>query len=171
MKKIIIIIAAVLVLGGIGFFVWQSIQGSYSNNGGSSVPTGASGEQQIGTLAGGVTASEVPAGDSIAIGTASGTVTVKNFYKNAIGIIEGSEVVLAKTGNYEIDYSRADSSFTIMIIKGSVAVAQADAETAMLGMLGVSRADACRLAVSVIVPVSVDAQLGGRSYRSSFCGL
>lgn len=164
MKKTIIIIVAVLVLGGIGFFVWQSIGSSYNNgDGGAGVQGGTSLEPQIGNVTGGVTASEVPAGDSIAIGTASGTVTVKNFYRSALGIIEGSEVVLARTESYEIDYSRADSSFTITIAKGPVAAVQADAEAKLLDMLGVSRADACRLAVSVIIP--------GNLYHSSFCGL
>jgi len=136
---------------------------------GTSSQASNAGEQQMGQVSGGIPASEIPPGDTLAIGTSKGSVKVNNFYKTALGIVEGSEVVMAQTAAYEIDYSAVDSSFIITIKEEPVSAVRSSAETALLNILGIRQKDACSLAVAVIVPAPVDAQLGGRSYPLSFC--
>lgn len=170
MKKQIIIVASVIlviIVAATAYFVF----GGSGSSGGPSGPSGSLGEQSMGNITGGVPSSEIPPGETIVLGSSRGSVTVKNFYKTAIAIIEETEVVLMKNDMFEIDYSKTDSSFTITILKGPVSASRANAEGQLLSILGVAHAAACRLQVSVVVPVSVDAQTGGRSYPLSFCAI
>jgi len=168
-NKIVIVsgvVVAIIVLSVGAYF----LLGGGSGSGKVGAPTGnIQGEQNISNISGGVAPGDIPAGDTLVIGTATGDVTVKNFYKNALGIVEGIQVMLVQNANYEIYYSKSGSTFTIVLLGGSRADAQATAENDLLSVLGTSKADACRLSVSVIVPFTVDAQTGGRTYPLSFC--
>jgi hypothetical protein len=167
MRKIIIIAVVVIVAGVAAFFILRGINGG----GGPSLPGqgGSSGEQNMDNVTGGVSSSDIPSGETLTLGTPSGNVTVKNFYKTALALIEGTEVVLAKNDGYEIDYSNVDSSFVITIRQIPIDSVRVDAESQLLNLLGISKNDACRLSVSVIIPASLDPQAGGRSYPLGIC--
>jgi hypothetical protein len=118
----------------------------------------------------GEAARSVPQGYTFTIATAKGGVAVKNFYLNNPAIIEESTAVVFSTDVYEIDYQIADSSFSLVLRKGPVAQVQSDAERSFLSVLGISREDACKLSVSVIISLAADAT-GGRTSGLSFCGI
>jgi hypothetical protein len=103
----------------------------------------------------------IPAGDFITIGTSGGAVAVKNFYKNALAIVENSEVIIKKTPEYELDYSLADGSFAVTILKSPAAVAVPKAEGDLISVLDISRGDACKLSVKIVIPAATDPQLAG----------
>ncbi|HVM76810.1 MAG TPA: hypothetical protein VMU07_01525 [Candidatus Paceibacterota bacterium] len=145
MKKIIIIgIVIVVVLAGIAAFFFSR------SNGGATMIGGPSGsEQNFNNLQGNIDPSSIPPGDTLALGTKSGTLVVKNFYKNAVGLVEGSELVLVQNPSYEIDYSTIDSSFIMSIKPGAPAGTQNQAIADLMSRLGISHNDACKLPVTI----------------------
>lgn len=163
----LVLIAVVIVLVGVGmaaaftFFrkqpVGQETGGSLSEGTGGNLQP-----QPLGQYPG------VPVGETFTIGTAEGILTVKNFYKSAVAIVEDTDVVLKETRDYSIHYSRADSSFQVIIMNKPTAAARSAAEKDLLSILGVQLADACSLKVVVIVPLPVD-QASAGSFRLSFC--
>ncbi len=164
---VLVVVLIIFIVAIAAYFIFGNKNGVSGLFGGG---TASSGEEQRATgIEGGMSSSEVPSGDTLAIGSSGGSITVKNFYRGALGVIEESEVVMDRTDAYELDYSRADSSFAATLLRGPVAQTRAEAEARLLDILGISRSDACRLSVSVVIPVSVDASLGGRSYPLSFC--
>ncbi len=118
---------------------------------------------------GGINPAGIPSGETLSLGTPKGTITVKNFYKNAVSIDEEIDVLLRTTAQYTISYSRVDSSFQIVVLAAPVAVNQKSAEADLLSLLGVNQSSACSLKISVIIPLPIDANLGGRIYPLSFC--
>lgn len=88
-----------------------------------------------------------PTGDTLNIGTTSGVVSVKNFYKTLIDTEEGS-AIMKENDNYEIFYDRNTSQFYIFMPSGSSARPQAESD--LLSILGIGQQDACKLSVSVI---------------------
>lgn len=89
----------------------------------------------------------IASGNTIQIGTTQGIVTVNNFYKNIVAS-EGEILVLGQNANYQITYDTENSSFYIDVLASVTNVAaQNDAESAFLSLLGVSKADACKLDV------------------------
>jgi hypothetical protein len=86
--------------------------------------------------------------DTITLGTRSGSVTVKNFYKDYIETEEGT-FTFAKTDLYDFGYDPDASVFLIALLKAPVNSSQKSAEDALLEVLDISQADACKLNVSV----------------------
>jgi hypothetical protein len=154
-KKIIIgiVVVIVLVIGWLLVNIWlgsggqQAVQTSTSSQTSSSFDTAY--------------VPPVPPGDTIAIGTPHGTVTVKNFYKT-ITASEEEYLIFQKTAAYEYLYDPNNGSFVISIIAGSLMVVEPQAETGFLSALSVSKTDACKL--NVIVGI------GSSALPLSFCG-
>jgi hypothetical protein len=68
-----------------------------------------------------------------------------------------------------ITYDTIDSSFWIGIDADQFTTLRGTAEQALLSMLGISTADACKLSVSVGVFYSATSSLSGQSFPLSFC--
>jgi len=90
----------------------------------------------------------IPPGDTISIGTASGTITMNNFYNNAAYIDQAQRaVVIEQSSTYSIVYNIPDSSFTLDILGAQSEATRQTAEKAFLSALGISQQNACKLSV------------------------
>jgi hypothetical protein len=111
----------------------------------------------------------LPAGSTLDIGTAQGTVTVNNFYVSNPPVDTSDYIVIKITQNYLIDYDPTDSSFWIGISGMPFSTWQIPAEQDFLATLGISQSDACKLTVVegvIYDPNNVD---DGMSFPLSFC--
>lgn len=111
----------------------------------------------------------VPTGTTLAIGTPQGVVTVNNFYAPNSPVNVAGDIVLAAPGNYFIVYDPSDSDFWIGFEGNSYPASQAVAEQNLVNILGISDADACKLAVTEGIVYSAGNALDGQSFPLSFC--
>lgn len=170
MKKIAITILIVLAVAAIAYGIFSLLKSSpagTANIPGEIPPSdSAVGEQtsfEPGSNASVGLPGDAPQGDTFVVSGPGGSIRVNNFYKNAIGIVEETQVIIKKSTDYEIDYSRADASFTISL-KGKNSDIRSIAETDLIQILGVSKADACKLRVS-----EYDLSRPGVTNSLSFC--
>jgi len=110
-----------------------------------------------------------PKGETLTIGTPSGSVTVKNFYPRIVGGEENTVVILEKPTHF-ISYDTMDSSFWVAVAAKPFLENRAMAERDFLEVLGISQGNACRLNVVVGIPYGIDPSLNGRQFNLSFCG-
>ena len=95
---------------------------------------------------------EVPAGNTIEVGTPSGSVVVNNFYRNAAYLAADEHtVVIRQAPDYDIVYDVPDSHFVINLFLKPLKDARRAAEAAFLKTLNVSEQDACKLTVHEFV--------------------
>lgn len=171
MKKIAIIIAsiivaALLIAGGIYVFFGG---GNGGNGGGGNTAASGAGVDQVVPLS--QVMPDAPTGQYLQIGTADGTVQVNNFYNaNPMVTDGGTAVILASTTDYLITYDTTASDFWIGIEPAQWNAARGGAEQALLGVLGISQADACKLVVSESGFYSATSTIAGQSFPLSFCG-
>lgn len=142
-----IIILVVVVLAGIGvFFLYAHLSGNSllgtGNNGPSVTPTGVQGLPVVA-----IDPSSVPQDPTLTLGTASGPVTVANFYKTAIGQ-DAETFLLAHDPAYDISYDQSASVFYLVINGTPFATAQKSAEAKFIQILNVTQPQACKLSVS-----------------------
>jgi hypothetical protein len=113
----------------------------------------------------------IPAGNTIAIGTSQGSVTTNNFYKSADYIAQDQQmVVIRQSSTYIIVYNVSNSSFTVTIQSVPLEAVRQTAEAAFLNSLGISQQDACKLNVYESVLANVSDKYVGKSLPLSFCG-
>jgi hypothetical protein len=113
----------------------------------------------------------IPPGDTINIGTTKGTVTMNNFYNNAVYLDQAEQaVVIQQSSTYSIIYNIPDSSFVITVSGVPFADARQAAEAAFLTTLGISQADACKLDVTINAPYNIDPNPMDQGLGLSFCG-
>jgi len=113
----------------------------------------------------------IPAGDTVNIVTAQGSLTVNNFYKKAEKIIE-TAVYLKNSPNYAIIYGSDSNQFLISLYATDASQAnlyRSQAESEFINILGISKADACKLNMDVEVANSYDQALSNTNYGLSFC--
>lgn len=110
-----------------------------------------------------------PTGAQLPIGTPSGTVMVNNFYPSAAGVIEGGQVLIKETPTYWITYDPRYGSFWIGVDGTPFGEVRSVAEQDFLTTLGISKADACKLAAVIGVPYAPGNPMSGQSFRLSFC--
>jgi hypothetical protein len=114
-------------------------------------------------------------GEKIIFKTPRGDVSVNNFYKNPqTQVFEqgspGEYAILVNSGQYTMDYRNEDRSFGIVLNDPNLQVARRAAEKYFLEKLGITETQACKLVVSVGVPISVgDGNASGVDYHLSFC--
>jgi hypothetical protein len=165
MKKIIIIVGALVVIAVIVFiFFFVFMKGG--------VVTPPPGSGSTGNLppVATTTLSEHPTGPTFQMGTSAGSVTVNNFYNDPTQVSQDrTSILIAQSSTYNITYYAPDSSFNIGILKGPVPEARTAAEAAFLTALGISKADACKLNVTIGVPYDVDPSYADRNLGLSFC--
>lgn len=174
MRRIILIIIAIVVIGAIGY-VWFAYLRPQSSSP-ASVATGGTAGGNAGGSVTNVSADKItpfspngiPPGNTVSIGTPEGIVIVSNFYKTAIGT-DGRALVLRKTSGYEIIYNAEESAFGIYVLASPVASEEATAEQNLLSVLDISQQDACKLNVTWGVSPSVDPSRAGATYGLSFC--
>jgi hypothetical protein len=112
-----------------------------------------------------------PTGSTLAIGTASGVVTINNIYTSDAPVDMVQEVVFRETQDYLMVYDPTDSSFWIAVtVPNSFSTWQPVAEQDFLQTLGVSAANACKLDVVEGVIYSAGDPNDGLSFPLSFCG-
>lgn len=111
-----------------------------------------------------------PTGDTLAIGTLHGVVTMNNFYNTAAYIDQDEQtVVIEQSSTYGIFYDMSGSSFTLALFGTQSDGARRAAETGFLTELGISQQDACKLSVYEISPEDVSATANQHSL--SFCSI
>ncbi|RJQ28929.1 hypothetical protein C4571_02730 [Candidatus Parcubacteria bacterium] len=113
--------------------------------------------------------STIPQGENLAIGTPSGTVTVKNFYRDPVELNSERDALITRTGDYDIVYLAGDSSFLITISRLPFDAARQAAEGGFLRVLQIAKDEACKLRVALRVPRFVDEGLAGKDFGLSFC--
>jgi hypothetical protein len=167
MKKIILIVVAIVVILAIGIFAWLYFQ----NSSGSPQATELKSVGALPGVATGTGPMPLPASaqsSTVEIGTPSGIVTVDNFYKTATGRDE-EYVTFASSPAYSLQYDTDNSSFVVTISAGPLTATRPAAEAALLNALGVSLADACKLNVTVGIEPSVDPAFANQALPLSFC--
>lgn len=164
-KKKIIIIGFIIVIVGAAIFAWFTSGANPASVGGNA----QNGNQSQSFVVTGKPAN-IPAGETITIGTPKGIVTTKNFYKTVTASEE--EYLIFQTATaYAFLYDPMDSSFVISITAGPIAQVQSQAEAAFLAALGINKTDACKLVVVIGISVNADPALAGKSLPLSFCGV
>lgn len=165
MKKISIVIIAIIIIILISFGVFWFMQRSGFNSGNE----GTAGN--LPPVSTSTPALATPTTTTVVIGTAQGGVTVNNFYKNAEYITQDQQTVAMKdTSDYGIAYNVGDSSFVIVLLSNPLETARQAAEAAFLSSLGISKQDACKLTVYEGIPAAVSDQYVGENFPLSFCG-
>jgi hypothetical protein len=167
LRIILIVIVVLIVVGFVLFFVLTHNAGNVGSNVLPGISSTSGG--QLPSVA--VVYPDAPTGQTISLGTANGTVRVDNFYAaSSTQVGEDGTLIIKQTSDYWFSYDPSDSSFWIAISGTPFAAVQQAAEQDFLTTLGVSKADACKLDVSVGVPYSAGNPLDGQSLPLSFCG-
>ena len=168
MRKIIILIIVIVVIVLLGIGAYFLFHGSSP----SSDVTG-----QTGTLPNPITSTSTasnifgptPTGPYLSIGTARGTVQVNNFYLSNPAVDDGGDIIIKQAQNYVIVYDPSDSSFWLGVTGNPFSVSKSAVENDFLAVLGVSKADACKLSVTSGVIYSEGNPNDGKSFPLSFC--
>jgi hypothetical protein len=107
----------------------------------------------------------------LTIKTKSGNVPVLNFYNQPQSRIidPQNDVMIFETSTYGGMYLTVDSSFNILITKGTLREERKKAEAEFLNKLGISQETACLLSVHVGVTRDADEYASGQNYGLSFC--
>lgn len=98
----------------------------------------------------------IPTDPNLIIQGAKGSVTVNNFYTDA-HLVTGTDVFINSSLEYEVSFARITSIFTIKLFPTSNATYRtyrAQGEAYLLSALGITRTEACRLNITVVVPDS-----------------
>lgn len=110
-----------------------------------------------------------PIEDTLDIQTPSGSITVKNFYKDPEVKTFYYGAVLGETSLYRAFYSRDYGYFVITITSDPIAKAQQEGEEMLLKRLDITASDACKLDVRIAVLPSVDPDYEKKNYAPTFC--
>ncbi len=145
MKKILIVVASIVVLAIILWFAFASRSTTTPT-----VSTGTAGTASSGSLS---PIYQAPISTTITIGTPKGSVVVNNFYKVAAGA-EERFIIIVRNDNYDIAYDVDYSGFSLNIKQAPVDSNRLSAEADLLKILGVSQADACKLNVGEAFPLN-----------------
>jgi len=168
-KKLIIVIAVVVIIVVVVAYVVffrNGETGILGNQNSNSNNTGSS--QTVSVMS---AYPNAPTSRTMSLGTANGTVQVGNFYAaSSTQVGEDGILIVKQTPDYWFTYDPSDSSFWIAISGTPFNTVRQTAEQDFLATLGVSKADACKLDVSVGVPYSAGNPLDGQSLPLSFCG-
>ncbi len=109
-----------------------------------------------------------PPGPTVSIPTQNGSVIVSDPAQNPVEQV-GDAAAIAETGQYDIVYYKSEQSFVITLLSQPLQAARDAAEDAFLAKLNIGKGDACKLNVSLAVPLSVDSANAGQNFGLSFC--
>lgn len=111
-------------------------------------------------------------GDYVIFQTPTGSVSIKNIFKEVIVNANGATqpIILNQNEFYTVSYNFEGNYFGIVLNQKPVAQYRPLAEQDLLDSLGISKQDSCKLPVTETVPLSVDDQNGGNiNYGLSYC--
>ncbi len=163
MKRTVYIIGAIALILVLGWLILRIVSrgGGEGEEPGGGLPPVVIGPRPA--------TSTLPQEPTIQIPTPSGSVTVSNFYRNPVEVNSERDALIRKAEEYNILYFAADGSFLIRVAQAPFETSRRMGEEELIRILGIAREEACRLNVSVTVPVSIDAAYGGKVYDLSFC--
>jgi hypothetical protein len=97
-------------------------------------------------------------------------VRVNNFYKRIVVRTnpEGDTIVVDDSG-YQIIFMPKSEQFLISILGSPFEKVRKEAEEELLHILGIGRADACRLDVKITTPRFANPAQAGKNFGLSFC--
>jgi len=107
--------------------------------------------------------------DKMTIRATTGDVNIANLYINPIENLSQNGVTFAQNSNYSMEFYPQDQGFLIILSNPDFATGRKNAESDLLSRLGIAEDQACKLKVSITIPVSVNAEFGGGVYGLSFC--
>lgn len=107
--------------------------------------------------------------EKMTVETSKGTVTMNNLYKDPISHLSDNGVEFKENSYYYMAYYPQGNAFIIAMMNADIETARQMAEKDFLEILGISKDDACKLNVSLTVPMSVNAEAAGGDYHLSFC--
>ena len=93
----------------------------------------------------------------------------KDFLSDPIKINASGDVLIEEKDGHQTFYFVDEESFLISILESPFAKVRKKAEEDFLEKLGIGRAQACRLQVSVTTPLFVNPDEAGKKYGLSFC--
>jgi hypothetical protein len=160
MKKILIIIVCVVVVGAVAWLVWHAYNSAAPATGveAPSAQTNANGLVPV---------YRIPTSTTITMGGPRGTVTMDNFYAKALGA-DDQFIVMAQNANYEITYDTNTNNFYLTITQAPFDANRIQAESGFLSLLNIDQSDACKLSVSE--GFASGSLYGSQTLALSFCG-
>lgn len=109
-----------------------------------------------------------PTEKKLSFQTNKGEVLVNNFYTNAVFINSSGGSEIKKMDSYSLYYIVQEKRFAIYIASSDIIEAQKSAENDILNILGITKADACKLGIFVFIDKEYNFEGVGR-YPLSFC--
>jgi len=110
-----------------------------------------------------------PEGDRFEIKTPNGPVSISNVYKKSIGDGGFNGVIFKNNTQYYIAYYPSPEGFIITIHNKDMEKARIAAETDFIKTLNISKEDACKLNVNLMVPLDINENIAGQNFGLSFC--
>ncbi|MFA5870528.1 MAG: hypothetical protein WC842_01395 [Candidatus Paceibacterota bacterium] len=110
-----------------------------------------------------------PETDRFDIKTNTGIVSVVNVYKKSVGDGGFNGTIFKDNDLYFIAYYPSPEGFIISIRSTNTEKVRLTAEGDFIETLKISKTDACKLNVSLSVPMSIDENLSGQDFGLSFC--
>lgn len=107
--------------------------------------------------------------NKISIETNQGEVNIKNIYGHPVIEYPTKDIVFKKSDDYSMFYYKGDDLFNITILNPDIQTARDKAEDEFLKTLGITKEAACKLNVSLGVPINVNEKTAGIDYKLSFC--
>jgi hypothetical protein len=195
MKKFIIILIIVVIVLVIGYFVFiknnsqisiTQVQNnllpavSTDTNSGIATNTVSLSESSVGNLSNPTSSldnsprasdvySNIPSGQTFQIGTSKGSVQINNFYLSNPTVDEGGSLSIEQSENYTISYDPTTGAFWIIVNGTPFDSFRNVAEQDFLKLLNISKADACKLTVSISTPYDPYNPSSFKEFPLSFC--
>lgn len=110
-----------------------------------------------------------PEGDRFEVKTPSGSVSISNVYKKSIGDGGFNGVIFKNNAQYYIAYYPSPEGFIITINNKDIKRARLAAEADFIKTLNISKADACKLNINLMVPLDINESIAGQNFGLSFC--
>jgi len=103
------------------------------------------------------------------IKTNAGVVSIVNVYKKSVGDGGFNGTIFKDNDLYFMAYYPSPEGFIISIRSANAEKIRMVAEKDFIETLKISKTDACKLNVSLSVPMSIDENLAGQDFGLSFC--
>jgi len=109
------------------------------------------------------------ASEKLTLKTPGGDVVINDITKNPVSTGDNRAILFARTEDYDMLFFPTDQGFIITLSQPDIQIARTHAEEDFLKILGINKQQACRLTVSLAVPVSISEKASGLDYGLSFC--